>query len=320
MSKKDKKIKKTKKGKKRVSKPRGLPSAVKGLLQYLGGQDAVLQQTPRPRGATGADSGETLTRYLSAKTASLDAMRQAYLGVNVAVQAEERLMAKRQMDEAEKKISLLSAGLKEDDTQRQKAIAEQRRKIAELESVVRQQGVDILFREMRNNPNPPEYSLRSSQAPSYLGKPPSEPDFMRGPMSEYSLLSSSGSSLDDESMGEKSMSMDSSPASELYLANAPTGNPIIRDKPRAGGGAAAVMQPPKKISVSVPKAEKSSTNISADALRSRIKQATGLAKSKYKLPSRSKYASIQAVLQNTSGSSADIINALKEAGVNLAEV
>ena len=50
MAKGKKKTKKDKKGKKKA--PRGLPPAVKGLLQYLGGQDATLQQSSRPRGAT----------------------------------------------------------------------------------------------------------------------------------------------------------------------------------------------------------------------------------------------------------------------------
>ena len=319
------KDKKGKKAKKRVSKPRGLPTAVKGLLQYLGGQDATLQQTPRPRGAaTGADGGETLNRYLAAKTASLDAMRQASLGVNIAQQTEEKLLAKRQAEEAEKKISLLSAGLKESDTQRQKAVSEQKRKIAELESVVRQQGVETLFREMQRNPNPRLGSL-PSQAPSYFGRPPSEPSFMGAPMSEYSLYSESGigeavgggmGGASEESQAELEQSMGSSAASEMYRQNAPLDRPIIRDRPRAGGGAAASYRLPKRIAPKAP--EKASTNISAADLKSRIKEVTGLARSRYKLPSRAKYGGVQAALQ-TGASSADIISALKEAGVNLME-
>jgi hypothetical protein len=318
------KDKKGKKAKKRVSKPRGLPTAVKGLLQYLGGQDATLQQTPRPRGAaTGADGGETLNRYLAAKTASLDAMRQASLGINIAQQTEEKLLAKRQSEEAEKKISMLSAGLKESDTQRQKAVAEQKRKIAELEGVVRQQGVEQLFREMRKGGV--EYSL-PSQAPSL--RTPSEPDFMRAPMSEFSAYSESGvggmggggmGESEHEDEGEVS-SMGGSAASEMYRQNAPLDRPIIRDKPRAGGGgASASYRLPKRIAPKAPSPEKASTNISAAELKSRIKEVTGLARSRYKLPSRSNYAGVQAALQNTSASSADIISALKEAGVNIEE-
>ena len=142
-SKGKKKSKKDKKGKKRV--PRGLPTPVKGLLQYLGGQDATLQGS-RPRGATPSDVGETLSRYLSSKTAMLDLQKQQILGVNLAQQSEEKLLAKRQAEEAEKKISMLSVGLKETDKERKKAIAEQKAKISELESVVRQQGVDTIFR------------------------------------------------------------------------------------------------------------------------------------------------------------------------------
>jgi hypothetical protein len=315
------KDKKGKKAKKRVSKPRGLPTAVRGLLQYLGGQDATLQQTPRPRGAaTGADGGETLNRYLAAKTASLDAMRQASLGINIAQQTEEKLLAKRQSEEAEKKISMLSAGLKESDTQRQKAVAEQKRKIAELEGVVRQQGVEQLFREMRKGGV--EYSL-PSQAPSL--RTPSEPSFMRQPMSEYSAYSESGvggmggggmGESEHEDEGEVS-SMGGSAASEMYRQNAPLDRPIIRDRPRAGGGAAASYRLPKRIAPKAP--EKASTNISAADLKSSIKEVTGLARSRYKLPSRAKYGGVQAALQNTSASSADIISALKEAGVNLME-
>ena len=325
------KDKKGKKGKKRVSKPRGLPTAVKGLLQYLGGQDATLQQTPRPRGAaTGADGGETLNRYLAAKTASLEAMRQASLGVNIAQQAEEKLLAKRQAEESQTKIAMLSAGLKESDTQRQKAVAEQKRKIAELESVVRQQGVEQLFREMRSNPNPRLGSL-PSQEPSYFGREPSEPSFMRGaPMSEYSVYSEGSEQAEDKSGvggGGESLSdsdeeggMGSSAASEMYRANAPLDRPIIRDRPRGGGGGAAVARLPRRIAApKAPSPEKASTNISAAELKSRIKEVTGLARSRYKLPSRAKYGGVQAALQNTSASSADIISALKEAGVNLME-
>lgn len=309
------KDKKAKKGKKRASKPRALPTAVKGLLQYLGGQDATLQQT-RPRGAaTGADGGDTLNRYLAAKTAALESMRQQAIGVNIAQQAEEKLLAKRQAEEAEKKIAMLSAGLKESDIEKKKSIEEQRRKIAELESVVRQQGVESLFQEMRRNPNPQLGSL-PSQAPSYLGQPPSEPSFMRAPMSEYSVA-------EEQAQEELEMAMGSSAASELYRQNAPLDRPIIRDKPKgraAGGGAAAPVQRlPKRIQ-SAPKApEKSSTNISAAELKSRISEVTGLARSRYKLPSRGKYGGVQAALQNVSASSADIISALKEAGVNLME-
>lgn len=314
------KDKKGKKAKKRVSKPRGLPTAVKGLLQYLGGQDATLQQTPRPRGAaTSADGGETLNRYLAAKTASLDAMRQASLGVNIAQQTEEKLLAKRQAEEAQTKISMLSAGLKESDTQRQKAVAEQKRKIAELESVVRQQGVEQLFREMQRNPNP-----RLGSLPSYepsLGAP-SEPSFMRAPMSEYSAMTEAVGGgmggVSEESQAQLEQSMGSSAASEMYRANAPTDRPIIRDRPRGGGGA-AVARLPKRIAPKAPSPEKASTNISAAELKSRIKEVTGLARSRYKLPSRAKYGGVQAALQNTSASSADIISALKEAGVNLME-
>jgi hypothetical protein len=332
MSKKGKKVKK---GKKRVSKPRGLPTAVRGLLQYLGGQDATLQQTPRPRGAaTGADGGETLNRYLAAKTASLDAMRQASLGVNIAQQAEEKLLAKRQAEEAEKKISLLSAGLKESDTQRQKAVSEQKRKIAELESVVRQQGVETLFRGIQQQKMEREKLGLGSYMGSLSGSTPSRGSGNspsgNAPMSEFSAYSESGvggmggggmGESEHEEEGEVS-SMGGSAASEMYRQNAPLDRPIIRDRPRAGGGggAAASYRLPKRIvAPKAPSPEKASTNISAAELKSRIKEVTGLARSRYKLPSRAKYGGVQAALGNLSASSADIISALKEAGVNIAE-
>jgi hypothetical protein len=114
-----------------------------------------------------------------------------------------------------------------------------------------------------------------------------------------------------------------SAAAELYRGYAPTERPIIRDRPRrlasvsssssfSGGGAAALPRA-RKIPVMEKKAQ-----VSAAELKSRISELTGMARSRYKLPSRAKYADVQSVL-NRSASSADLIAALKEAGVNLAE-
>ena len=330
-SKGKKKSKKDKKGKKRV--PRGLPTPVKGLLQYLGGQDATLQGS-RPRGATPSDVGETLSRYLSSKTAMLELQKQQVLGVNLAQQSEEKLMAKRQAEEAEKKISMLSVGLKETDKERKKAIAEQKTKISELESVLRDQGRDMLFKGIQQQKMEREQlglgsymgSLRSSQAPSIGawggGTPP-----WAGQESEYSFRTQSeGGDFESGDPGMYSSDFGTggggvrAVASEMYMENAPTGRPVIRDKPRrepkmsAGGGGVAL---PRRVKA--PAEPKVKTGITAESLRNRISETTGVARSRYKLPARKQYASVMSALERQSANPADLISALKEAGVNIAE-
>ena len=334
-SKGKKKSKKDKKGKKRV--PRGLPTPVKGLLQYLGGQDATLQGS-RPRGATPSDVGETLSRYLSAKTAMLDLQKQQVLGINLAQQTEEKLLAKRQAEEAEKKISMLSAGLKDTDAERKRAIAEQKAKlenleslglkeiakqsskIAEVEGVLRQQGVETLFKSMREGRTTFRYpssqvvskasrvSRFSQQEGSDVGFVTEEEggDFESGDPNLYSADFGTGGG--------------GAVASELYMENAPTGRPVIRDRPRreprasAGGGVAL----PRRVKA--PAEPKVKTGITAEQLRNRISETTGIARKKYKLPPRRQYATVMSALERQSASPADLISALKEAGVNIAEM
>lgn len=313
MAKGKKKAKKDRKGKKRV--PRSLPTPVKGLLQYLGGQDATLQGS-RPRGATPSDVGETLSRYLSAKTAMLDLQKQQVLGINLAQQAEEKLLAKRQAEEAEKKIAMLSAGLKETDTERKKAIAEQKTKISELESVVKQQGVELLFKAMREGTSLPASAYPSRSPSEYTRYTPP----WAGMESEYSFKTESEGG-DFESGDPQLYSADfgtgggGAVASELYMEQAPTGRPVIRDRPRREPKMSESIPrlPPR---VKAPSAEKTKTQISADELRRSISEATGIARSRYKLPSRKQYATVQSALQRQSASPADIISALKEAGIN----
>jgi hypothetical protein len=357
-----KKKDKKRKGKKRAAQKR-LPSAVQGLLQYLGGQDATLQQT-RPRGAASAEGVDTLSRYLAAKTEALNAVRQQQSGIALSQQLEQQYMAKREKEDAEKKISMLSAGLKESDVERKKAIALQEKKIKELEGVVQQQGVEQLFKSFREGSlgtaSLPSY-MRSSRAPSM--RTPSAPSFAYG---EYGS-SESGSTPsdytratpvwagDEDKYSFRTMSSDYDPfevqpdftgenlqfsvkpdgrvaagggaAAEMYMDQPPTGNPVIRDKPQkqrrvklvvtgtasprprkaqAGGGAAQPVEAKKSV-------------LSAADLKAAIAERTGTPKSKIKLPSRAKYAAVQSLLSNTSGSSADVISALKELGINLAE-
>ena len=109
-------------------------------------------------------------------------------------------------------------------------------------------------------------------------------------------------------------------ASELYMENAPTGRPVIRDKPRrepkmsSGGGVAL---PPR---IKAPAEPKVKTGITAESLRNRISETTGVARSRYKLPARKQYASVMSALERQSANPADLISALKEAGVNIAEM
>jgi hypothetical protein len=318
MAKKGKKSKKDKKGKKRVA-ARRLPTAVQGLLQYLGGQDAVIQQT-RPRGAAGADGGETLSRYLAAKTAILDATKAAAQGATIAQQIEQQAVARKQAEETEKKIGMLSVAATKTEASKKKLEQE----ITQLKSVVRQQGVETLFETLRRQKDFREYPLPSYE-PSLGSR--ATPAWAGQSVSEYSVAS--GQDLDNfEGLEEDPDFRDvyqegdfgagggvmGGAAAEMYRANAPQDRPIIRDKPRRE---ASVRLPAR---VAAPKApEKAKTQISAAELRASISQVTGLARSRYKLPTRKQYAAVQDVLNKTTGSSADIISALKEAGLNIEE-
>jgi hypothetical protein len=316
MAKKGKKGKKDKKGKKR-SAPRRLPSAVQGLLQYLGGQDAVIQQT-RPRGAAGADGGESLSRYLAAKTAILEATRAAAQGATIAQQLEQRAVAKQQAEEVEKKIGMLSVAATKTEASKKKIEQE----VAQLRGALQPSSLEWM-ESVRRQPVPnyplPSYepSLGTRVTPVWAGES----------VSTYSVAS--GQDLGDfEGLQEDPDFQDvylgggfgagggvagGGAAAEMYRMNAPQDRPIIRDKPRREP---APRLPPRVARLSP---EKKQSSISAAELRASISQVTGLARSRYKLPTRKKYAAVQDVLNKTSGSSADIISALKEAGLNIEE-
>jgi hypothetical protein len=338
---------KDRKGKKKARKgaKRGLPSAVQGLLQYLGGSGANLQPSAapiRPR-ATGADAGETLTRYLAAKTQNLEAMRAAALGTSSAAQIEERALAKRAAEDVDKKVRMLSAGLKESDKEKKRVIKE----LEEQKAVLQSMGTDRLFETMRGQFN--EIYVRQKPRTQYSGDTPFsvgmasiDPDELysysgRAQSEDYGMQSDVGTVSEDFEGGSFGGSRapvafgggatvgevvsGGGAAAELYMRNRPLERPIIRDPvprtPRvrraaAGGGSGA------EAPQNTPKAKRA--QISAGELRSAIKAATGVSASKIKLPSsRARYANVQAALGRTAGSSADIIAALKEAGVNLAE-
>jgi len=330
------KDRKDRKGKKKGKKgaKRGLPSAVQGLLQYLGGSGANLQPSAapqRPR-ATGADAGETLTRYLAAKTENLEAMRRAALGTTTIAQIEERALAKRAAEDVDKKVSMLSAGLKESDKDKKRVIKE----LQEQKTVLQNMGTERLFEQMRGARG--EVYERPKPGSRYTGDTPS---FAGRSINAYDSYSQAGATQSEDygmqsDVGSRSEDFEGgsflgafkpvSPsgdlvASELYMMSRPTGRPIIRDPvprtPRVrraaaggGGGAEAPQNTPKATRV----------QISAGDLRNAIKAATGVSASKIKLPSqRTRYANVQAALGRSAGSSADIIAALKEAGVNLEE-
>jgi hypothetical protein len=317
MAKKGKKGKKDKKGKKRVA-PRRLPSAVQGLLQYLGGQDAVIQQT-RPRGASGADGGESLSRYLAAKTAVLESTKAASQNATIAQQIEQRALAQRQAEETEKKIGMLSVAATKTEASKKKLEQE----ITQLKSVVQQQGVETLFETLRRQKDFREYPLPSYE-PSLGSR--ATPVWAGQSVSTYSVAS--GQDLNDfEGLEEDPDFRDvyveggfgagggvmGGAAAEMYMENAPNGRPVIRDKPRRE----ASVRLPARVAPKAP--EKAKTQISAAQLKASISQVTGLARSRYKLPTRKQYSAVQDVLNRTSGSSADIISALKEAGLNIEE-
>jgi hypothetical protein len=325
MAKKGKKGKKDKKGKKRAA-PRRLPSAVQGLLQYLGGQDAVIQQT-RPRGASGADGGESLSRYLAAKTAVLESTKAASQNATIAQQIEQRALAQRQAEDVEKKIGMLSVAATKTEASKKKL----EREVEQLKGSLQPSNVDW-FESIRKADERGEFE-RLYPLPSYepsLGSR-ATPAWAGQTNSAYSVADE----LDDFE-GDDFAPMDFQPkffegsrsgrgyfgggdfagggaAAEMYLGNAPQDRPVIRDKPRRE---AAVRLPPR-VARSVP--DKKASSISAGELRASISQVTGLARSRYKLPSRKSYTAVQDVLNRTSGSSADIISALKEAGLNIEE-
>jgi len=302
--------KKSKKDKRRRRAKRGLPTAVKGLLQYLGGQDATLQGA-RPRVATGADGGEALNRYLASKAAILDLQRQQLAGANIQQQTEERILAKQKIEQLEKNVSMLSAGLKESDVYKRKMIAQTLKEKEKLERLQRE----------NQDPIPARYFADVRKAQAQGG-----PYIVLSPASSVSGFGSSVESwTQGEEGGESLEDVPMSVAAEMYRGNAPTERPIIRDRPRrvasvsssssfgGGGGGAAALPRARKIPVMEKKAQ-----VSAAELKARISEMTGMSRSHYKLPARGRYADVQSVL-NRSASSADLISALKEAGVNLAE-
>ena len=335
-----KKKDKKRKGKKRAAaKGKRLPTAVQGLLQYLGGQDATLQQTPRPRGAASADSGDTLSRYLAAKTEVLNAVRQQQSGIALSQQLEQQYIAKREKEESEKKIAMLSAGLKQGDEERKRAIEQQKQRIQNIEAEVRQQGLNQLFRGIQQQKMEREQLGLGSYMGSLSGSGPSRGEGLSPTGNSPDDWRSIESAVVEEPYDPFAVQVDftgqniampasSAAAAELYLEQQPTGRPVIRDKPTAraravagGGGAAARPRnlSPPKVTRPVIKVEAKAAGISAEELRSSIAQATGFAKSRIKLPARSKYAAAQSVLSSGSGSSADVISALKELGITLAE-
>lgn len=303
-----------KKGKKAAAKR--LPSAVQGLLRYLGGTDASLQPSvapQRPR-ATGADAGETLTRYLAAKTQNLEAMRAAAIGANVGALAEERAIAKRAAEDTQRKIEMLSVGLQKGGEEQQRVV----RQLTEQERALRNLARDQLFEELRNAPplDPRAYegistpSLSKGSTPSWAG--------MQGMFegdSEYSFASSASREREEEeeSMQSAEYGGGSGPAQELYMMNRPLERPIIRD--RGPKVRAAPALPRAVAGGGLPRPKATKVNISADELRKGISAATGLARSRYKLPSRAKYADVQAALGSAVGSSAELIEKLKAAGI-----
>jgi lambda repressor-like predicted transcriptional regulator len=299
---------KDRKGKKKARKgaKRGLPSAVQGLLQYLGGSGANLQPSAapqRPR-ATGADAGETLTRYLAAKTQNLEAIRAAALGTSSAAAIEERLMAKRAAEDVEKKVSMLSVGLKESDKDKKKVIKE----LEEQKTALRNLGRDQLFASLRGAK---ESGFTESIA---RGLGMRTPSVGSGNTPDWAGMSVSSEGMQSAEYGGESgasLGGGGGAAAEMYMMNRPLERPIIRDRPRAE---------PRLPRRQAPATEAKRVQISAADLRAGISSATGLARSRYKLPSsRARYADVQAALGRTAGSSADIIAALKEAGVNVAE-
>lgn len=335
---KDRKDRKKKKGAKRAAK-RGLPSAVKGLLQYLGGSDASLQPSAapqRPR-ATGADAGETLTRYLAAKTENLEAMRRAAMGTTTAQQIEERALAKRAAEDVEKKVSMLSAGLKESDKEKKKVIKELREQKTVLQGLgnqdlfadIQRQKIFSLSQARKMGMQTPSVSSAGTNTPWWAGLE-QYVEQSRSQREDYGMQSDVASRSEDfeggnfygsfapvgagEDVSARDIVSGGGAAAEMYMMNRPLERPIIRDKPRKES---AVRLPPR-VKSEAPASKR--VQISAGDLREGIRSATGMARSRYKLPSRQRYADVQAALGRTAGSSADLIGALKEAGINFEQV
>lgn len=326
-----------KKGAKRGAK-RGLPSAVQGLLQYLGGSGANLQPSAapqRPR-ATGADAGETLTRYLAAKTENLEAMRRAAMGTTTAQQIEERALAKRAAEDVEKKVSMLSAGLKESDKEKKKVIKELREQKTVLQGLgnqdlfadIQRQKIFSLSQARKMGMQTPSVGSAATREPWWAGLE-QDVEQSRSQREDYGMQSDVASSQDfeggnfygsrapvgaGEDVAAGELISGGGAAAELYMRNRPLERPIIRDRPRTES---AVRLPPR-VKSEAPASKR--VQISAADLREGIRSATGMARSRYKLPSRQRYADVQAALGRTAGSSADIIGALKEAGINFEQM
>lgn len=197
------KPKEKRKGKKRAAqkKPKGgapLPKSVQALLKYLSGggtgfppaPGTAAQQfqaaappplpqaagIPRPRAprVKKTTTSAALPSPLQA-IAPQPASQTTILNVPATAPQQEKL-------ETQKELATLQA------TTKQQASA-----IQELKSAVMSQGTDILFRTLREQGSVSLGSL-PSQAPSYLGRPPSAPSFA-GRSTDYSPASSVRTSM-----------------------------------------------------------------------------------------------------------------------------
>jgi hypothetical protein len=229
-------------------------------------------------------------------------MRRAAMGTTTAQQIEERALAKRAAEDVEKKVSMLSAGLKESDKEKKRVIKE----LEEQKTALRNLGRDQLFASLRGA----KESGFTETIARGLGM--RTPSVGSGNTPDWTGMSVSSEGMQSDELGGGAVAGGGGgAAAEMYMMNRPLERPIIRDRPRAE---------PRLPRRQPPATEAKRVQISAADLRASISSATGLARSRYKLPSsRARYADVQAALGRTAGSSADLIAALKEAGVNLAE-
>jgi hypothetical protein len=261
-----------------------------------------------------------LSRYLAAKTAVLEATKAASQNATIAQQIEQRALAQRQAEDVEKKIGMLSVAATKTEASKKKL----EREVAQLKGSLQPSNLDW-FESIRKADERGEYeqlyplpsyepSIGSRATPAWAGQTQSSYSVAES-MEGFEGLEEDPDFRDVHVEGGYGAGggVAGGAAAEMYLGNAPQNRPIIRDKPRRES---AVKLPPR-VARSVP--EKKASSISAGELRASISQVTGLARSRYKLPSRKSYTAVQDVLNKTSGSSADIIAALKEAGLNIAE-
>ena len=167
--------------KKRVAKKKAgsrLPKAVEALLSYLGGPGTgapTIQQTPARFASTGEADKSFATQVAEAVVARQVAQKSLRLRGAEPLKSSPISAFQAPPPQQPQTIVIQQPQTSEKQTEEiRKTVMKETSGIeGRLTEQIRLQGANQLFKTMREQGSAPLQSLRSSQAPSYLGGPPS---------------------------------------------------------------------------------------------------------------------------------------------------